>query len=442
MNTPDIIISVYPFVVTFLYLCTFAVALFAYFSRAFMLYTNNKRLNTFLYGPIYAPGKGRKHMEKIILHVFFAFLLSRILILLIGQIGFWMKGNPTGLIDYRRFIFCQWDAPHYIGIAENGYVNEGDARLHIVFYPLFPFLIRLINALTGDSLVSAGIIANVCLIAGGVFLYLVCDETYGGKEARNAVLLFMFSMGSVFYSVPYTESLFFLLTIACVYFARKRRFWLSLILGSLCSLTRLPGAITAVCVFFEYIRSRLGFIRRIGEDGSRLKRAFLVSGSAFARCLFILTGFLIYLIINKAVTGDPFRFLEYQKNHWGQEAGNIYQTAEYSIRYLFYPFEKWYQLGVHLPQCAAILMSVLILFFVKKNAHPSDLAYSVVYFFVTLSPTMVISGPRYLSAMYPLYPFAAVLLNRNRFTKIMIPIIWALFFVYSSYMYLVEWTYL
>ncbi len=442
MNVPDIVISIYPFIITFLFLCTFLVALFVYFARAFMLYTGIRKLDNFLFGKMYTPQIKKKHMGKICLNVFLLFLFSRLLILLIAQIGFMLEGKMNHLYDYREFIFKQWDAPHYIGIAENGYVNEGDARLHIVFYPLFPALIRLLNFITRDSLISSAIISNMCLIAGGVFLYLVCYDSYGKKAAYASVLLFMFSMGAVFYSVPYTESLFFLLTVSCVYFARKRRFGLALLLGALCSLTRLPGAITAVCVFFEMIRSRLGYIRRIGEKDTRMKRALKVTANAFLKCLLILSGFCVYLIINKIVTGDAFRFLEYQKNHWGQEAGNLYKTAEYSIRYLFHPFEKWYQFGVYFPQCLSILFVILILFMVKKDVHPGDLAYAVVYVFVTLSPTMLISGPRYLSAMYPLYPFAAVLMKKNKFSKGMVIAVWIFFFIYSSYMYMVKWTYL
>ncbi len=442
MNAPEIVIEIYPFLITFLYLCTFLVALFAYFMRAFMLYTGNRKIDNFLYGTMFTANTEKKHIGKICLYVFFLFLVSRILILLIAEIGFALDGKQNYLYDYRKFIFTQWDAPHYIGIAENGYVNEGDARLHIVFYPLFPFLIRLLNGFTGDSLISSAILSNTCLVAGGVFLYLICFDIYGKKIASLSAALFMFSMGTVFYSIPYTESLFFLLTVSCVYFARKRRFWLALFLGALCSLTRLPGAITAVCVFFEMLRSKLGYIRRIGEKETRIRRALKVTTKSFSKCLLILTGFLIYLLINKAVTSDAFKFLEYQKNHWGQEAGNLYKTAEYSIRYLFYPFEKWYQYGVYLPQCASILLVVLILFFVKKNAHPGDLAYAVVYVLVTLSPTMLISGPRYLSAMFPLYPFAAILMKKNRFAKVLIIAVWILFFIYSSYMYMVKWTYL
>lgn len=442
MNAADVIISIYPFIVTFLFLCTFASALFAYFCRAFMLYTNNRKLDIFLFGSMYSHQSEKKHIGRICLYVFLLFIISRILILFIAQTGFWLAGTPSRLFEMREFIFNQWDAPHYIGIAENGYVNEGDARLHIVFYPLFPALIRVLNSITGNSLFSSAILSNTCLIAGGVFLYLLSLDAYGKKIAGVSVCLFMFSMGTVFFSVPYSESLFFLLTTACVYFARKRRFGVSLFLGALCSLTRLPGVITAVCVFFEIIRSRLGYIRRIGEDESRIKRAVKVSIKAFLLSLFILTGFAVYLLINQTVTGDAFKFLEYQKNHWGQEIGNLYKTAEYSIRYLFYPFEKWYQFGVYLPQCAAILLTILIMFFSKKDVHPGDSAYAVVYVLVTLSPTMLISGPRYLSAMYPVYSMTALLMEKNKTSKYLLAAVWILFFLYSSYMYMVKWTYL
>ncbi|MBQ1255954.1 MAG: hypothetical protein IIX93_01600, partial [Clostridia bacterium] len=60
MNLSDLIISVYPFTITFLYLCTLAAALFAYFARAYMLYTGNVRLDSYLYGLMYTPNAEKK----------------------------------------------------------------------------------------------------------------------------------------------------------------------------------------------------------------------------------------------------------------------------------------------------------------------------------------------------------------------------------------------
>ncbi len=50
MSVTEAIISVYPFVIAFLFLLTFIVALFAYFARVFMLYTGIRKIDIFLYG--------------------------------------------------------------------------------------------------------------------------------------------------------------------------------------------------------------------------------------------------------------------------------------------------------------------------------------------------------------------------------------------------------
>lgn len=442
MTLKDAVILLYPYVVTLLYAATFITALFQYVSRAYCLPVRSERLLDYLEGPIVHSNQCGKRAKDVLLCVLPAFVISRMLILLIGFIGLEFKNEGMNLFELRKFIFTQWDASHYIGISENGYVNTGDARLHIVFYPLYPILVKGLNFLFSDSLVSAAVLSNACFIASGIILYMIVFEIYGKKTASHSVWLYMFSMGSVFYSVPYTESLFVCLTLLSVYFARKHRFYPAVFFGALSSFTRLPGAITAVPIFFEMIRSKLGYIRNDELNGTRLKRALRVTGVSFLKCLLILTGFLLYLLVNKLVTGDAFKFLEYQKNHWGQEAGNIFRTAAYSIDYLFHPFVKWYQFGVYLPQVTAILFACIVLFFVRKSVHPSDMAYSVVYLFVTLSPTMLISGPRYISAMYALYPFTAVLMKKNRILKAIIILFWCAFFIYSSYMFMVEWTYL
>lgn len=46
---------------------------------------------------------------------------------------------PRGLLEtYNRL-----DAPHYLEIAQHGYSTTGPERLYIVFYPLFPWLVRV-----------------------------------------------------------------------------------------------------------------------------------------------------------------------------------------------------------------------------------------------------------------------------------------------------------
>src|SRR6476661_10595779 len=39
-------------------------------------------------------------------------------------------------------LWNRWDATHYLNLAKDGYVAKGPGRFSIVFYPLFPWLIR------------------------------------------------------------------------------------------------------------------------------------------------------------------------------------------------------------------------------------------------------------------------------------------------------------
>ena len=44
------------------------------------------------------------------------------------------NGYSGGLLDTFRHLWLRTDSPSYLGIAENWYVTEGDARFHIVFF--------------------------------------------------------------------------------------------------------------------------------------------------------------------------------------------------------------------------------------------------------------------------------------------------------------------
>jgi len=57
----------------------------------------------------------------------------------------------------------RWDGSHYIGLIQNGYVNIGDARFHIVFYPLFPWVSRIFYYVVGNARAAAFITSNLCM---------------------------------------------------------------------------------------------------------------------------------------------------------------------------------------------------------------------------------------------------------------------------------------
>ena len=427
----SIIIAVFPYIICTLLLASLGIALPRYFLRAYRVHPKGAFLRFALSDDIPHPQKEKTGFLRVFALTLLAFVLSRAAIWLVGLAGHAIKGNTQVYFWNQSYIWNQWDAPHYLGIAENGYVTEGDARLHIVFYPLYPLLVRLFSYGFQDYLISAYFVSNVCLILSGIMLYRLTELSYGVPTARRSLWLFMFSPAGAFFSVPYTESLFFLLTLSSVYCARKHRFFAAILLGAFASFTRLPGAICAVCIFYEMLRCDSAYQRTRAQA---VRKTF----GRFASCSCVLLGFAAYLLINLLVTGNAFQFLIYQRDHWGQSAGNVFSTARYSIGYLFYPNVDWYQWGVWIPQCVFLLLVPLVLCLGARKLRPADLAYSLVYFLVTISPTMLISGPRYLCAMFPLYPLLS-LFPKKKLLRFLACILYAAITVYCYWMYAVEY---
>lgn len=337
------------------------------------------------------------------------FLLSRALIYAVAMAGAAIDGEFASFIANPSWYFTRWDAHHYIGLAENWYVNVGDARFHIVFYPLYPLIVRIFLPLFGGNGELAGyFVSAVCLFFAGWLLYLLVRIEYGDEAARRAVRYLMFNPLSFFLTMPYSESLFLLLTIAAVLLARRRHMLPALLVGALASATRMLGLLIAVPIYLEFLR-----IARERSGGNRKQYIARMALYALFTCTVAL-GFAAYLLLNKQVTGDPFQFLIYQREHWSQQFGSLYHTVSTTLSYLFRAdIELGFKLGVWIPQAISIFLMILLLAVVAHKVRPGDGAYALLYTYVALAPTWLLSGPRYLMALYALYPMLTLITRRK-----------------------------
>src|SRR3979411_824017 len=64
-------------------------------------------------------------------------LAIKALVLILGSVAYtvWQNKPPAGLHGWME-IWSRWDGTHYLDIARDGYVTQGDERNWIVFYPL------------------------------------------------------------------------------------------------------------------------------------------------------------------------------------------------------------------------------------------------------------------------------------------------------------------
>ena len=319
-----------------------------------------------------------------------AAFFSRILVYLLAYAMMRLfNAGDSGVFESLERLWLHWDTRHYMGIAESGYTAVGDERLRLVFFPLYPLLMRAASLLTGGNVFFGGLL--VSLLCTMIASALLCDlgMMHGGRRtAALCVAYFLLSPMSMFLNCAYTEALFIALTLGAVCLYRRKHPWLAALCGAASALTRMPGVIIAglpiIALIAEIPKRRIGI------------KAVL---SCAGQVLLIFSGLMIYWGINYIVTGDPFTYLIYQKENWYQEAGSFWESAATTMYYVLSVVgaEDWFFCWV--TQLAAMFVVYALLLF-KSKALPFDLAaYSFVYVAVVLSPTWLLSGPRYLYAL-------------------------------------------
>lgn len=288
-------------------------------------------------------------------------------------------------------ILLNWDGGHFIGIAENGYKYN----FQYAFFPLFPIAIFFISKLLFIKALWAGILINfLAIILAIVLLYKLLVIDYSRKFSLKVILLILSFPLSFFFLLPYSESLFFLLTVASFYFAFKRKYKLACLLAGLSLITRPLGVATVIAVFAEIF-----IIQKV-----KTKSFFLLP-------LFIL----IYSLFLKIQTGDFFYTLTAEK-HWQRSLSlpleNIWQNwttvTSQNLSYLTLPV---------LTELVAVILSLSLLAWSYRKIKPSFFIYFLISLLLPLSTGKLTSLPRFLVVVFPLFIILGMLL-RGYFFKV------------------------
>lgn len=341
-------------------------------------------------------------------------LLSRLALVIITSLIAWICTKASPDLNFSRFRWLRWDASHYISIAEHGYQTVGDARNFIVFLPLYPFFIRLFNYIFRNYVISAYIVSYVSAVLSGYFLYLLVKNDSDESTAFRALKYYLIFPFSFFLFIPMSESLFMLFLLGAVYFARKKKWLLSGAFGYCCALTRMPGVFVAVPVFIEAahdlfknirnkIRSNIVYINPYKDLWAKITGLFMIP-----------MGFVTYLYINYSVHGEWLKFLEFQKNHWHNEAQPFYETLKTTVSCLLSDsYDLTFKLGVSIPNLLMFIIGVVILWYGIAKMRVSYVAFLVVYILTTYSPSWLLSAGRYMIGAFPIYIAFAQMTKRK-----------------------------
>jgi len=320
------------------------------------------------------------------------------------------NGYSGGILDTMARLWNRTDAPHYQGIAQNWYVTEGDPRFHIVFFPLYPLLTKVFSFAIGDYFASAIVVSNLCAIGVGIMAYELAALDMERSDALFVSLLLSVFPGSFFLAAPMTESLFLLLSLSCLFCARKKQYLLAGGFGALAAFTRSVGLLLIVPVFME----AFGDLFRNRALSAKALSA-RIGGAAM-----IALGTVGYLLVNHFVTGSAFTFLKYQSEHWSQSLGPFFGTAAYQTDLLLKNMitgDAKMAYGLFLPNLLCAFGFLGLLLPSIKKLRPSYGGYALVYFAVAIGCTWLLSGPRYLAVCFPIAFAIAELTKGKKFLR-------------------------
>jgi hypothetical protein len=327
--------------------------------------------------------------------------------------------SPEGFLG----MFNRWDAPHYLNIAQNWYVNTGDEANFIVFFPLYPVLIRLITFNFDYATVSALVVSNVCSFVAFYYLYKLAKFEFNSGVAVKAVLFMSIFPTAYFLSAPYTEGLFFAVVIASVYYARVGRWEIAGFLSMFAALSRLAGLLLLPVLVVEYMHQKKWKPRQVDR---RIVWTFLAAA-----------GFLIYLGINLQVTGDAFKFMEIEKTHWfntfdpveGLKAAYSWGTTR--------AYPENLSIGIA-PIVFAVYGLLIFAVAVYKRMRPSYLLYMFLTWGLAVSTSWWISVPRYVMAMFPMFILLGAL-TQKKAVNVAISAVFLVGLVYFTAIFAIGW---
>jgi Gpi18-like mannosyltransferase len=209
----------------------------------------------------------RERIVRAIRFCLLAFIGLRFAMFLIGLIGVALfpplrqvgvPGWPANPPDPGwQNVFTAWerfDALWFLRIADGGYrLGDGSAA----FFPLYPLVTRGLSFLMGGHpLAAATLVSNTAFCGGLIVTYLLTTTELSERAARTTTLLMCLFPTAHFFLMPYSESLFFLLSVTAFWGARRGRWAVAGAAGALAALTRSVGFVLAPALLIEALQQR------------------------------------------------------------------------------------------------------------------------------------------------------------------------------------------
>ncbi|WP_328674322.1 mannosyltransferase family protein [Streptomyces sp. NBC_00328] len=311
----------------------------------------------------------------------------------------------------HRLLSERWDSLWYTRVAELGYGYEvrlpnGDVHANLAFFPLLPWLERIVHAVAPLSYADAGLlVAAVASLAAAWGIFAVADHVHGRRAGVCAALVWAVLPVGIVQSMAYSESLFTALAAWSLYAVLTGRWATAGLLAAFAGLTRPVGVAVVAALWVAAISSFVGEHRRGGSmsrtDGARPWRR------ALAMIIAPLGAAGYVLWVGRRTGRGPLGYLDVQAG-WRNGFDGGYAFGRFVA-------EKFTSFPSALAGAALIAGVVLVLWLyvtcVRQGQPPALLVYTGIVVALALCASSYFgSKPRLLLPAFPLlFPLAMAL---------------------------------
>jgi hypothetical protein len=345
---------------------------------------------------------------------------SRVAIVVLGWLMSTQLGWHRALESWQRqpwTALTGWDSVYYIRIAQDGYLDGA----RVAFFPLYPLLIRALEAVTGlGDAVAALAVSNLAALAALAGMYMLARDRLTEAHAWRGTLYIVLSPYGFALGLAYSESLFLALAVWLFICSDRRRHGSAIVLGVLAGLTRVNGLALILPLAIVAWRRR--------SIGSALVAASPAVGLA------------LHMAWLQHAVGDPLAFVHAQ-GRWGGH-------ASFPPLALGEEFWQFAQTGraIHLLSAVTVIIYLALLIPILRRPlfaghRAEDVAYVGGIFALPLLAGVLQSSGRFGLLAFPLFFALADLgLRRpslHRAFVVFAPVVQVLAFGYVALGYLV-----
>jgi Gpi18-like mannosyltransferase len=337
---------------------------------------------------------GLRHREWRLLAIIIG--IKALVLLFAGQSYQVLQNQRVAGLRGWLEIWNRWDGVNYQKLAQFGYSATGDLRPLLVFYPLYPWTVRLFAFVTRDYLVSAFVVSTLASLVAAIVLLRLVELDYSKELAQRAVWFLFIFPTSYFLHIGYTESLFLMLALSCVLAARKRRWALAGLFGALSCLTRANGLMLIPALIVEAAH-QYWTMRRWQWSWLWITVVGL--------------GFGVYLLINKYAAGEAFAFMAIRAEVFRISLAWPWTGVSDALASMNRNPSQAEIIGIQ--EFLFIVLGFVCTLVSWVKLRPSYSVWMTCNWLLVTSVTFVSSVPRYALTMFPIYILLAMLAARR-----------------------------